>query len=184
MRALFNKFMVVLSIGLFFSTAAVAQISSPVSNQSESQAPYSALQENISNIPIALDGHDVVNYFYSSVPEKGDGTYQAVYKGQRYLFISPENQEKFAAGPEQYLPEFEEYCACAVSDNKRVQADPRVFKITNGRLVLFGDEEARSKWEKNEQKRYQAAQKFWKYETEYNAEDRLHDDTRVRLFTF
>ena len=170
MNTIFGKILVVLLVGLFFSMPVFAQDNQQVIDHKDS--------------PIALDGYDVVSYFVLPAPELGSLSYQAGYEGKRYLFLNDENRKKFAADPEKYLPEFEEYCGCAASENKRIKADPAIFKITAGKLVLFEDKKALSKWNKNETVRYQDAQKFWSYESEYNANDRLQDDTRLRLFPF
>lgn len=184
MGALFGKILVVLLMGLIFSPRAFAQEHNLPTESVNNQVSESPSQEEIEKFAIALEGYDVVNYFHSSTSQKGNETYQAVYQGKRYLFVSAKNRAKFAVAPEDYLPEFEEYCGCAVSENKHVKADPAVFKITEGKLVLFKDQKALSKWNENEGKRYEDAQKFWKYESEYNANKRLNDDTRVRLFSF
>lgn len=176
MNALFNKFFAILLTGLLFSTTVFAQ----TDNQPQKQLS----QKEIQDIAIALEGYDVVSYFDFSSPKKGEETYQALYQGKRYLFINAENQEKFAAAPEYFLPEFEEFCGCAASENRRVKADASVFKITNGRLVLFHSEAALSKWNEDEDARYKKAQDFWKYENGYSAGNRFQDKTTVRLFSF
>lgn len=165
-----------LSIGLFVFIAAPAQAQEQVS-QRLSQAA-------IENISVAVDGYDVVTYFTASSPLKGIETYQAVYGDKRYLFVSAENQEKFSVDPEKYLPEFEEYCGCAASEGKLVEADPKVYKIVEGKLVLFEDTKALNLWNTDEKERYKKAQEFWKYENKYDSGKRLRDNTRVRLFTF
>ena len=169
------KILVITLIALYLPASAFAQ--------TEHQIEPNTSQD-IQNIPVALEGYDVLTYFLPSGPEKGSYQYQVSYRDKRYLFLSAENQKSFAANPERYLPEFDAYCACATSENKRVIADPSVFKITQGKLVLFENTQALSKWNKNEEERYTNAQKFWKYENEYTANDRLKEDTRVRLFEF
>lgn len=176
MYALFGKFLVALSIGLFIPMSASAQL--------EGQAFEPPSQENVESISVALDGYDVLTYFHSASPQKGNKTYQATYRDKRYLFVNLENQKKFAADPEKYLPEFDEHCGCAASEGELVKANPEIFKITEGKLVLFENKQALSRWNEDEAELYKKAQSFWKYESEYNANDRLQDDSRVRLFTF
>jgi len=167
-----NRFMFLLAIGAFMPLATFAQ------------TPGQTAQEQVENIPVALGGYDVVTYFASPAPKEGLKTHQAVYGDKRYFFVSLENQEKFAANPEKYLPEFNEYCGCAASEGELVKADPKVYKVVNGRLVLFENNDALSLWNADENERYQRAQKFWKYEDRYDAEKRLRENTTVRLFTF
>ena len=178
MNTLLSRGMVVILGGLLLVFAA------PLKVQAQELRFESVSQAESEAFAVALEGYDVISYFNSPSPKKGNKDYQAVYLGKRYLFINSENQKKFAADPEEYLPEFEEYCGCALSENKRVNADPEVFKIVDGNLVFFEDKKALSKWNKNEEERYAKAQKFWKYESEYNANNRLKNDTRVKLFSF
>lgn len=175
MYAPLKTLLAVLLLSLCFPIGAFAQ--------EENQAPHLSTQD-IEETKIALDGYDVVTYFLASAPQKGNKTYQAIYRDKRYLFASPENREKFAANPDKYLPEFDEYCGCAASEDELVQADPTVFKIREGKLILFENKDALSDWNENENERYQKAKRFLKYENEYDAGERLRDDTRVRLFTF
>jgi len=120
--------------------------------------------------------------YYISGPQKGNSSYQSLYNGKRYLFINAENQNKFSKDPEKYLPEFDEYCGCTLAENLRVMADPKVFKIVQGKLVLLKDEESLSLW--NEEERYQKARDFWKIENQYDADKRLRENGRALLFTF
>ena len=175
---LLHRLVFMLAIGLLFS--------SPVWAQSADTLPLSQdiSQDEPDNISVALEGYDVMTYYTPAGPQKGAPSYQALYNDKRYLFTSLENQQQFAKNPEKYLPEFEEYCGCAVSDNKQVMADPTVFKITQGKLVLFEDEQALSLWNKDEAGRYKKAQNFWKHENKYDANKRLRDDSRARLFSF
>ena len=178
MNKILRKEMAVVIVGLLMVFTA------PVQAQEQKLNFEVVSQAESETFTVALDGFDVVSYFYSPSPQKGNKAHQAIYLGKRYLFVSAENQKKFAAAPEEYLPEFEEYCGCAVSEGEHVKADPEVFKIVEGSLVLFEDANALSTWNKNEEERYEKAQNFWEYESEYNANDRLQDDTRVRLFSF
>ena len=175
---LFRQLMVVFAVGLLIPLPALAQ--TPDSNATSQEMS----QDELDNIPAALEGYDVVTYYMPSGPQKGSKSYQALYNEKRYVFTSLENQQLFSQDPEKYLPEFEEYCGCAVSENRRVMADPTIFKVMEGKLVLFETQEALNLWEENETERYQKAQDFWKYENRYDANKRLQDDSRARLFTF
>lgn len=176
MYASIRKFITILFMGLCISIVTPAQ--------AEEQATQPLSQAALEAVPLALEGYDVVTYFIAPTPLKGSKIHQAVYGEKRYLFVSAENQAKFSANPERYLPEFDEYCGCAASEGELVDADPTVFKIVDGKLVLFENQIALSDWIENESVRYKKAQNFWKYEDEYNADSRLRKNTTVRLFTF
>ena len=174
---LFRLWVVALTIGLLVSSPAFAQ------SEADITAPEIS-QDELEGIPVAIDGYDVMTYYTSSGPQKGNTSHQSLYNGKRYLFTSAENQTKFSKDPEKYLPEFEDYCGCALADNLRVMADPKVFKIVNGKLVLFKDEASLSLWNEDEEARYQKARDFWKIENQYDADKRLRENGRARLFTF
>jgi len=174
---LFRLLTVTFMVGVLFSTPVFAQSGLDIASAEISK-------DELESLPVALQGYDVMTYYASSGPQKGNTSYQVLYNKKRYLFISLENQEKFSKDPEKYLPEFEAYCACSVSDNHPVMADPKVFKITEGKLVLFRDEAALSLWNEDEAGRYKKAQDFWKIENQYDADKRLRENGRARLFTF
>jgi len=120
-------------------------ISSPVLAQTQVESAAQEMpQDELNAIPAALEGYDIIMCYTPSGPQKGSASYQTLYDNKRYLFTNLENQQQFSQDPEKYLPEFEEYCACSVSDNEPVMADPKVFKVTEGKLVLFKDEAALS----------------------------------------
>lgn len=122
----------------------------------------------VDNKGLALGGYDVVSYFTDGTAAKGDARYSSTHRGTTYYFISADHQQAFAADPERYLPEFEGYCALAVSYGKKISVDPETFKITDGKLYLFYHGKSGSKrvnsletWNKNEQRLLKKAQELW-----------------------
>ena len=87
---------------------------------------------------VANNGYDVVNYFTTNTAERGSKDFSTINDGTTYYFANSENLEAFKMAPNKYLPQFDGYCAFAVAKmNKKVPADPKTFRIDDGKLYLF-----------------------------------------------
>lgn len=87
---------------------------------------------------VALGGYDVVAYFKSDKAMKGTPEIKTIHKGVIYYFNSIENKDAFTKKPEDFLPQYDGYCALAIgAQNKKVTINPETYKITNGKLYLF-----------------------------------------------
>jgi YHS domain-containing protein len=98
---------------------------------------------------LALDGIDPVSYFDPGKPEKGSARIGYDYGGQRYLFVSEKHRAAFAADPQRYLPQFGEQCTAGLSQGIKSEADPRQFKVVDGKLYLFSGPTARGLLDKD-----------------------------------
>ena len=87
---------------------------------------------------LILKGHDPVAYFTVGRPVKGSPEFKVDWDGERYLFASRENRDKFAASPERYAPQFGGYCTGSMSRNVFNEADPEAWIVSDGRLYVFG----------------------------------------------
>lgn len=117
---------------------------------------------------IAIGGYDVVSYFQAGAAIKGDQKYPQQFNNVTYYFSSRENQKTFEAAPQNYLPQYEGYCALAVSYGKKISIDPQTFKLTDGKLYLFyngstskGKINSLETWNKNEVKLLKKADLLW-----------------------
>lgn len=117
---------------------------------------------------IAIGGYDVVAYFKIGKALKGDEKYSFVYENVTYYFVSEENQKEFKENPSQYLPQFDGYCALAVSYGKKISIDPETFKVSNNKLYLFyngktsqGKINSLETWNKNEDRLLKKATALW-----------------------
>jgi hypothetical protein len=93
---------------------------------------------NLGKSGIVLQGYDVVSYFKSEKPQKGDPMIQTKFEGATYLFMNEADKAEFLKDPKKYAPQFGGWCAYAVADSKsKVDVDPESFIVQDGRLLLF-----------------------------------------------
>ncbi len=86
---------------------------------------------------LALGGYDVVSYFDNG-PKVGSSKYKVQYNNATYQFVSANNRNAFKKNPEQYLPQFDGYCAWGVAAKAdRFPIDPETYDIVDGKLYLF-----------------------------------------------
>ncbi len=130
---------------------------------------------------LALGGYDVVAYF-SNAAVKGQAEHQTTFKGVTYYFSSGANKRAFDAAPEKYLPQYEGFCALAVSYGKKISVDPATFKVKDGKLYLFfhgktsrGRVNSLEAWEKDEARLQKKADGLWPdvKKKKYKPEDSL-----------
>ena len=122
-------------------------------------APASAFDANSPSVfnvdgkGLALKGYDPVAYFSptGAGPVLGKAEFTATVDSTVYRFVSAANRDAFIAARGRYLPGYGGFCAMAVTRGKKVDADPRVWRVEEGRLYLHAN--------KDEQKRWDAAQR-------------------------
>ncbi len=85
---------------------------------------------------IAIGGYDPVAYFTEGIPVPGRPDIQLEWKGAVWRFASQANRARFEANPRAYAPQYGGYCAYAMARGYLDSADPRAWKIVNGRLYL------------------------------------------------
>ncbi|MEO5676957.1 MAG: YHS domain-containing (seleno)protein [Usitatibacter sp.] len=98
---------------------------------------------------MALKGYDTVAYFTDNKPVKGAPEYRQDFDGLRYHFSSARNRSTFSADPDHFAPQFAANCAVSVSKGRRVEADPNVWKIVDGKLFVFASPKALEMAEKD-----------------------------------
>lgn len=119
---------------------------------------------NISN-NVALSGYDPITYF-AKKPVLGKENISYTYKGIAYRFINEKSLSLFKANPEKYEPQYGGWCAYALAKDKPVlmEANPKTYKIVDGKLYLFYNSfgiNTVNKWNKNEAKFKASADKNW-----------------------
>ncbi len=87
---------------------------------------------------VALGGYDVVAYFNAHEATRGSNKHTAIVDGVTYYFSNAANQTAFQSNPSNYLPAYGGHCAFAMAmKGATVPADPKTFKIRDGKLYLF-----------------------------------------------
>ncbi len=85
---------------------------------------------------IALEGYDPISYFTHGKPIKGDPKIEATYSGALYHFVSQAHRETFEISPAKYAPAYGGFCGYAASVGKVRPADPLVWSIVGGQLIV------------------------------------------------
>lgn len=114
-----------------------------------------------SDTPLALQGYDPVAYFREGRSVRGKKTFAYERSGERWLFVSEENKLKFIEYPEKYLPQYGGYSVFEVSEGQKVQADPKIWSMIDGKLYLHKNISSLSKWEKEQKESIRRADYQW-----------------------
>jgi YHS domain-containing protein len=98
---------------------------------------------------VAIQGYDTVAYFKDGKALKGNESFTFPWHGMTWHFSSKENRDLFAGSPEKYAPQYDGYCAWAMTESRLAITDPEVWKIVNGKLYLNCSREAYEKWSRD-----------------------------------
>lgn len=122
---------------------------------------------------LALQGYDPVSYFDYDQPEKGEAELKFIYEGVIYQFVNQQNIKKFRKNPDRYLPQYGGWCAYRLGHipeeegwgQSRIPADPRNYKMIDGKLYLFSktsQTNGLNLWEAHDEKEMiSRADEFW-----------------------
>ena len=118
---------------------------------------------------VALEGYDPIAYFTDGKPAKGDPKIEATYNGALYHFVSQAHRETFEKSPSKYVPAYGGYCGYAASVGKVRPANPLVWSIVDGQLIVQHTKGASELWEKDVQGNKAKADKYWPHLVEVKA---------------
>lgn len=110
---------------------------------------------------VALKGYDPVAYFSTGRPVSGVDEYTHRWKGSTYRFASAENQARFRADPERYLPQYGGYCAYAMALNRIADIDPSRWAIVDGKLYLNNNFLSQTLWSVSKSSYIASADQNW-----------------------
>ncbi len=118
---------------------------------------------------IALEGYDPISYFANGKPAKGDPKIEATYNGALYHFVSQEHRETFEKSPSKYAPAYGGFCGFAASVGKVRPANPLIWSIVDGQLIVQHTKGADELWQKDVKGNKAKADKYWPYLVEVKA---------------
>ncbi|KAF0228278.1 MAG: hypothetical protein FD175_2059 [Beijerinckiaceae bacterium] len=101
---------------------------------------------NVDGKGIALRGYDPVAYFTLGKPTPGDAKFTAKHDGATYHFASATTRDAFTREPAKFAPAFGGYCAMGAVFEKKLDGDPNLWKIVDGKLYLNVGEPAQKRW--------------------------------------
>ncbi len=121
---------------------------------------------NLPSSGVALEGYCPVAYFAVNKPVMGKPEYASTHKGVTYYLVSVDAKKMFEENPEKYIPAFGGWCAFGMSVKDKFPVDPRKFKIVDGRLMVFLNNQnidAMQLWNDGDEKKLVAkANAHWK----------------------
>ncbi len=95
---------------------------------------------------VALHGYDPMGYFEQGRPVKGNRRILERVGGATYYFASRASRYAFLGDAPRYQPQFGGYCATSMAQGRAEDIDPESFTIFDGKLYLFKDDAARSRF--------------------------------------
>ena len=98
---------------------------------------------------VAIKGYDTVAYFKDNKAAQGKESFTFPWHDMTWYFQTKENRDLFAASPEKYAPQYDGYCAWALTEARKAKTDPEVWKIVDGKLYLNCSKAAYEKWSKD-----------------------------------
>ena len=98
---------------------------------------------------VAIKGYDTVAYFQAGKALKGSESFTFQWHNLTWYFLTKENRDQFVANPEKYAPQYDGYCAWAMTESRKAVTDPEAWKIVNGKLYLNCSMAAYEKWSRD-----------------------------------
>jgi YHS domain-containing protein len=116
---------------------------------------------NVDRRGVALGGYDPVSYFTGGKPMKGDSKIEGTYNGALYHFTSEDHRAMFEDNPTHYAPAYGGYCGYAASLGKVRPANPTIWSIVEGHLILQHTKGSADLWAKDVTGNKAKADKYW-----------------------
>lgn len=110
---------------------------------------------------VALGGYDPISYFADGKPAKGESKIEATFDGALYHFTSQEHRETFEKNPVKYAPAYGGYCGYAASIGKVRPANPLLWSIVYGQLIIQHTKGAAELWQKDVPGNKAKADRYW-----------------------
>jgi hypothetical protein len=124
-------------------------------------APAWAQDPTQVDLRLAIGGYDPVAYFTDGQPLLGKPEFEHAWDGARYRFVSAQHMTLFRTDPDRFAPQFAGSCAMAMSKGMKVEANPKNWLISNGRLFVFFSSDAAARFQADAQGTAAEADKNW-----------------------
>ena len=111
---------------------------------------------------LAIKGYDAVAYFTLGKATRGSESFTSRWHDMTWRFSSREHRDLFAADPLRYAPQYDGYCAWAMTESRLAITDPEVWKIVDGKLYLNCSQAAYEKWSRDIPGHIRKADAIWK----------------------
>jgi YHS domain-containing protein len=109
-----------------------------------------ALSGSQKPVAVAVDGYDLVSFFYTNGPAKpGDAKFAVVHGGKKYLFVSQTNADAFKSKPAAYLPQYGGHCAWAAAQGYVAPGYPQFATVVKGKLYFNYNAKVLTDWKKD-----------------------------------
>ena len=132
-------------------------------NPSSALKPVNAVAD-ASDSRVMLKGADVVAYFTQNNYVQGSPQFKSDYEGVTFRFASAEHKALFDKEPKKYMPEYGGYCANGIVYGIPWGGDADTWKMTNGKLYIFGGQGSKDGFLVDETRHIAMADKYWKEE--------------------
>lgn len=99
--------------------------------------------------PVAIKGYDSVAYFTDGKALQGSASFSFQWHGMTWYFRTAAHRDLFAKNPGKYAPQYDGYCAWAMTESRKAITDPEVWRIVDGKLYLNCSRSAYQKWIKD-----------------------------------
>jgi YHS domain-containing protein len=98
---------------------------------------------------VVIYGFDPVAYFTLGKATEGSKDISLEFLGGTWRFASEENRELFLADPGSYIPQYGGHCAWGIKFEPHRETDPDSWRIFEGKLYLYNNDAAQSRWDIN-----------------------------------
>lgn len=116
---------------------------------------------NVTHAKVALKSYDPVSYFKDGKPKLGNESLAAEFEGAIYHFSSEDNRKAFLAEPAKYAPINGGFCQMGVANGRKLDGDPHLYRVSNGRLALFSYPAALESFNKDPEGNAKKAENNW-----------------------
>ena len=111
---------------------------------------------------VALGGYCPVCYIAAGKAVKGTAEFKAEHGGKTYHFVKQGAVDAFKKTPEKFLPAYGGLCAYGMAYGKKIEADPTVFTVVEGKIYLNKNEAIGKKFSKEPTSFITKADAAWK----------------------